>query len=74
MSRATSLSLPKSEYKGISWVLRDKKWRSTVCYQGITHQCGFYDNELDAVKARDRVIMKLGLEVKLQIFKPIKQT
>jgi hypothetical protein len=63
-----------SKYKGVSWDKRTKKWESVLTSNGLRYPCGFYDDEISAVKARDRKIMALGLDYKkLQIFSPLKK-
>jgi len=63
---------PKSPYKGVFWVPVTKKFKSCVTYEGRTHHCGYYDSPLEGAKARDKLIMRMGLKIELQIFKPIK--
>ena len=61
-----------SKYKGVSWDRKTEKWESQITINRVNHPCGFYDNELDAVKARDRRIIALGADYKkLQILKPL---
>jgi len=59
------------EYKGISWHSQTQRWRASVGANGIKYDCGKYVNQIDAVKARDRKIINLGLKVDLQIFKKL---
>ncbi len=61
-----------SKYKGVSWDKRTKKWESVLTSKGLRYPCGFYDDEIQAVKARDKRIIALGLDYsKLQILKPL---
>ena len=63
-----------SKYKGVSWDKRTKKWESVLVVKGIRYPCGFYDDEIVAVKARDKRIIALGADYKkLQILKPLNQ-
>lgn len=63
-----------SKYTGVSWKKQDRKWISVFTYKGITYDCGSYDDELKAVKARDRRIISLGANYdKLQVIKPMKR-
>lgn len=53
-------------YTGISWNRAKQKWVSKI----NNIDCGYYDNQMDAVKARDLAIIKNGLDYKkLQILK-----
>jgi len=54
-------------YKGVRFHKQSGKWRSNVG----NYDCGQFDNELDAVKARDRKIINLGLKQELQIFRKL---
>jgi hypothetical protein len=61
-----------SKYKGISWDKRTKKWESVVTVDGIRHACGYFDSDVEAVKARDKRLIALGADYsKLQILKPL---
>ncbi len=63
-----------SKYKGVSWDKRTKKWESALTSKGLRYPCGFYDDEIQAVKARDKRIIALGLDYsKLQILKPLQR-
>lgn len=54
-------------YTGISWNKQKQRWVSKV---GI-YDCGYYTDQIEAVKARDLAIIKHGLSYsKLQILKP----
>jgi hypothetical protein len=59
-----------SIYKGVGWNRKMQKWRSSVSEKGIKYDCGYFDNERDAAKSRDRKILALGLNKPLQILKP----
>jgi len=62
-----------SKYKGVAWKKSEKKWESSVTVNGVKHPCGFYDDELSAVKARDLRIIAIGADYKkLQVIKPVK--
>ncbi|MFH6966467.1 hypothetical protein [Flavobacterium sp. FlaQc-28] len=60
-----------STYTGVGWNRETQSWRSSVSEKGIKYDCGYYSNERDAVKARDRKILALGLNKPLQILKPV---
>jgi len=63
-----------SKYKGVSWDRKTNKWESAVTVKGVKHPCGFYDTEDEAIKARDKRILALGLPVKmLQKLVPLKK-
>lgn len=59
-----------SIYTGVGWNRELQKWRSSVSEKGVKYDCGYYENERDAAKARDRKILALGLNKPLQILKP----
>lgn len=58
-----------SDYDGVSWNTQSQQWKSSVSYKGIKYECGYYDNERDAAKARDRKIIALNINKPLQILK-----
>jgi len=59
--------LPKSKYIGISWSVSHGKYVSTITYKGKKMHHGYYNDEKEAVIARDRVIIKYYLPMPLQI-------
>ena len=59
-----------SKYKGVSWHRETQKWRAQVHDKGIKYECGYFDNERDAAKGRDRKILALNMKKPLQILKP----
>lgn len=59
-----------SQYTGVNWNRKLQKWTSSVSKSGVKYDCGFYEKERDAAKARDRKILVLGLNKPLQILKP----
>lgn len=61
------------DYRGIRWVAEHQKWQSTINHKGIKYHCGMHENQMDAVKARDKKIIQHGLNIPLQIIKPIKK-
>jgi hypothetical protein len=46
---------PSSKYKGVSWNKHKKKWSVQIRYDGKSKFIGFFDNEIEAAKAYDRV-------------------
>lgn len=60
-----------SIYIGVGWNRETQSWRSSVSEKGIKYDCGYFSNERDAAKARDRKILALGLDKPLQILKPV---
>lgn len=62
-----------SNYEGISWSKPNQKWKSNLSYKGIRYELGYHSTEVEAVKARDRKVMSLGMPTsKLQYYKPAK--
>lgn len=43
----------RSEFKGVTWHRRDKKWQAQVQWQGKTYHLGYFDSEVDAARAYD---------------------
>lgn len=60
-----------SKYTGVSWNRKFQKWVASVSNLGVKFDCGYFDNERDAAKSRDRKIIALGFKKPLQILKPI---
>lgn len=58
-----------SKYNGVTWNVQAQKWKSSVSHKSIKYECGYYDNDREAAKGRDRKIIALGLNKPLQILK-----
>ena len=43
-----------SQYLGVSWYKRDKKWQSHIRVTGKKKHLGYFDSEIEAAKAYDR--------------------
>lgn len=43
-----------SKYKGVSWITRKGKWRVAFNWQGETHFCGYFADEVEAAKEYNR--------------------
>tara|TARA_R110000868_G_scaffold25403_2_gene99103 strand:- start:534 stop:743 length:210 start_codon:yes stop_codon:yes gene_type:complete len=64
----------KTDYQGVSFSKRDRKFKSTFTYKGITHECGTSNNPREAARLRDITILRLGApQEKLQVLKPKKE-
>lgn len=61
------------KYTGITYHRKICKYEARVGHAGVTYKAGWYDTEIEAVRARDLLIIKKGLPVKLQILKPIQK-
>lgn len=60
----------EKSYTGVTWNRQKQRWVSKIICNGITFDCGFYTNQISAVKARDSCIIRNGLGLdKLQILK-----
>ena len=59
----------KSNYIGVTWHKKNRKWYASFNYQKKVYRCGCSDDEREAAILRDRKIMALNLPVELQIFK-----
>ena len=56
-----------SNYTGVSWKASHQRW----CAKVQRYECGCFQTELEAVKARDKKIIALNLKQPLQIFKKV---
>lgn len=48
-----------SIYKGVCWIKKKNKWRSSIGYNGRTIYLGEYKNEIDAAKAYNKKAIEL---------------
>ncbi len=55
----------------MQWSRKEQSWKSFIMLNGKKHLCGIFPDQIDAIKARDKAILKYGLPTKLQIIKPI---
>jgi hypothetical protein len=62
-----------SKYTGVTWNIQAQKWVSSITVKGVRYECGFYDNDREAAKGRDRKIIALNLNKPLQILKKANQ-
>jgi hypothetical protein len=58
-------------YIGVKWNKDLNKYYSIITRKGAKHHCGFHDTEKQAAIARDSTIIKHGLNVPLQVLKPL---
>ena len=47
------INLGSSKYKGVRWVAREKKWRSSIHHNGRTVYLGEFKDEISAARAYD---------------------
>jgi hypothetical protein len=63
-----------TNYKNICWRQRERKWEAGITVNKVKYKCGTYDDEIEAVKAVDLLIIKKGFDYKkLQIIFPLKK-
>lgn len=48
-----------SQFKGVAWIVRDKKWRARAVFDGKTSYLGHFDKEVDAALAYDKEAKRL---------------
>lgn len=60
-----------SPYSGVGWNKSNQKWKATVTADNVTYECGHFDDDRAAAKARDMKIIALKLNKPLQILKPL---
>lgn len=60
-----------SPYAGVGWNKSNQMWKATVTAKNITYDCGHFEDDREAAKARDRKIIALNLKKPLQILKPV---
>jgi len=58
-----------SKYTGVRWNREVGKWSASVTDNKLSYPCGFHDDDREAAKARDRMIIQHGLSKPLQILK-----
>lgn len=65
--------MAEKQYTGVQWDTKIQQWKSMLRHGGKTYNCGLYNDQMSAVKARDICIINNGLKVALQVIKPIKK-
>ena len=60
-----------SSYAGVGWNKSNQKWKATVTADNVTYECGHFDDDRAAAKARDLKILALKLNKPLQILKKV---
>jgi len=61
----------EKNYRGVSYNRDNHQFSSIVSHKGKTYRCGFHDTQKAAAIARDTVIITHGLDVPLQVLKPV---
>lgn len=51
-----------SQYIGVSWVKREKKWKAQIRVNGKYIHIGYFKTEHDAAEARDKVALEYNLK------------
>lgn len=69
--QATSTHSRVSKYKGVCWNKQAQMWKSSVSNKSVKYECGYYHDDREAAKARDRKIIALGLKKPLQVLKKV---
>ncbi len=71
-----------TSYKGVSYRKQgyggdmnikasSKRWNARLYHNGAQIDCGYYATDHEAAKARDKMIIRVGSNEKLQVLKPI---
>lgn len=60
------------DYIGVEWSRREQCFKSYIKLQNKKILVGVFVEQLDAVKARDKYILKHGLKCDLQFYKSVK--
>jgi hypothetical protein len=50
-----------SPYTGVGWSKSNQKWKATVTANNVSYECGCFDDDRAAAKARDRKMIALPL-------------
>jgi len=58
-----------SKYTGVNWSITNNAWLARVTYEGKHTYLGYFDNQEDAVTARNEFIIAKGLPHKVQQLK-----
>jgi len=51
-----------SQYKGVSWAKKDKKWRAVCCVDGKNIHLGLFKTEEEGAKAYNDFVISKGLD------------
>jgi hypothetical protein len=52
----------RSAHRGVNWHKSSMKWRARIHANGVEHSLGLYDSEIEAARAVNRAILRLGLK------------
>ena len=55
----------KSQWRGVSWNAKEKKWQVVYCIKKVTYFVGRYGNERAAAEAYDDAVRAAGVTKKL---------
>jgi len=55
---------PTSEYKGVSWRTRDRKWTVNICIHKIKYYAGDFDEEIEAARKVNQICDGVGIKRK----------
>jgi len=59
------------KYTGVTYDRERHHYVAKVSHKGKIYNCGFHDTEKAAAISRDTAIINNGLDVKLQVLKPV---
>jgi len=48
----------RSDYKGVSWYSKEKRWVASITSDGITKKIGYFKDEIEAARAYDKAAKK----------------
>lgn len=62
-----------SHYKGVDWLIKNKKWRGRIRFKGMEYTLGSFDDEIECAKAYDRKALELFDEFAYLNFPELKE-
>jgi len=48
-----------SRFRGVYWHKQARKWAASICFRGVHHHLGLFEDEVEAARTRDRKAIEL---------------